>query len=63
MTRRRSPMPDPRLPLRCLAGAVPGLVWLLVAALAAWLYRPVTIAERVERIDAKVRGMEGEHGR
>lgn len=56
--RRRPVMPDSRLPLRCLVDALPGLIGLALLALAAWGWRPVTLAERVERIDAEAREME-----
>lgn len=58
MSSRRSRMPDPRIPFRCFVGAVVSAWPLLVLALVAWLYRPTTLADRVDKIDADVKAME-----
>jgi hypothetical protein len=57
-SRRKPAMPDPRLPLRSLLEAMPGLAWLILLGLVAWAWRPESTAELVGRIEREVAAME-----
>ena len=55
--RRKSPMPDPRLPMLAFVDGFKGVGWLVVLALVAWACKIESTAELVDRLDREVRAM------